>query len=442
MLVGLVALVIPGGARAAGIEQFAVQPKELPYRLATYPLVSGRYTLLSLEQPINTYVLFDDQTGEHRTITPPTGQGCGLWANAFATPWLLFYCATGAGPTLYNVHTRQWTTLPCGQACENIGVAAPGAIGSNWVDINENAYCDPRYEPCDIPDALVALPSGRLGTYTPSPTTLLDLNSRSLSQTICVPWSRPATGQISLDGRDVVLQNTSGVAVAPCGSSSILPLVTGDNGGLAETSHLVASCSVTSSPYALPQSGPYSGVFLPSLHRFSLTLPASFMPCTASFDDGALYSSSPQTGQVWRAELPTGPLPTYPSCPPASSVALHSTNPDAYQQLVPNAADQVLLCRYGPPARSRLLAHRLTTSATTVSSLTHMLDRLPATRPIRRCPANAGQTTIAFFRYPSADDVPVRIDLTGCPAASNGHLGRYPSARSAQALRRRIDQLT
>jgi hypothetical protein len=427
---------VPSSA-AARVEHFEVQPDELPYQIGTYPLVSGRYTLLSLEQ-FNSYVLFDDQTGAHSTITPP--HGCGLWANAFAAPWVLFYCGNGGGPTLYNIHTRRWTAFPCGQACEDIGVAAPEAIGSDWVDINENAYCDPRMGPCDTPDALVALPSGRLGTYTPSPNTLIDLSSPSLSQPICAPWSRPAAGSLSLDGGFVVLQKTSGVTVARCGSSLAQPLVSGDNGGLAQTAHLVASCPLTSIPYALSQPGPYDGVFLPSLTHFTLTLPPSFMPCTAYFDDDALYLWSEQGNHVWRAELPTAPLPTYPSCPRTDAASLPSTNPAAYQQLVPTGTDQVLLCRYGQSIRSRLLAHRLITSATTASSLTRILDRLPSSGQVGRC-ATAGETITAFFRYASADDVPVTIHLTGCSPISNGHLRRNSSDHSARALIRRMDQL-
>lgn len=65
------------------------------------------------------------------------------------------------------------------------------------------------------------------------------------------------------------------------------------------------------------QPGPFQGVFIPSLIPFTMTLPSGFGPCSGSFDDGALYVWSDPTGQIWRAVLPTGPLPTYPACPHA-----------------------------------------------------------------------------------------------------------------------------
>jgi hypothetical protein len=149
------------------------------------------------------------------------------------------------------------------------------------------------------------------------------------------------------------MQQSGGVGVARCGARSVLRLVIGGNGGLSETAHLVASCPTTTSPDGLSQSGPYNGVFLPSLRRFTLMLPPNFTPCSPYFDDGALYLPSEQPEGVWRATLPTGPLPTYPSCPRTDTVSLHSTNPDAYQQLVPDGASQILLCRYGRRIRPR-----------------------------------------------------------------------------------------
>jgi hypothetical protein len=86
-------------------------------------------------------------------------------------------------------------------------------MGSRWVEIDENAYCDPRYDPCDTPNAYVALPGGQSGSYTPSPNTLLDFNSRSLSEPICSPWSQSADETVSLDDSFVILQTNDGVAV-------------------------------------------------------------------------------------------------------------------------------------------------------------------------------------------------------------------------------------
>jgi hypothetical protein len=330
--------------------------------------------------------------------------------------------------------------LPCGDACENTGVAAPEAIGSHWVEINENAYCDPRYDLCNTPSAFLALPTGKTGTYTPSSTALLDLNSRSLSQTICSPWSAPDVSAV--DGPFVIVSDSTESGVARCGSSTVLPVVTGSSEGLTETDHLVSGCPLSSTQPGAGSSGPREGVFLPGLRHFTITLPPSFSQCAGVLGDEALYISSEHPNQVWRAELPTGPLPSYPACPRSSTIRLRSTNPDAYQQFVPAGADQVLLCRYGPHAQPRLRTQRLITTPTAVSRLARALNRLPATHKTQRCPANTGPLITAFFRYPTIDDVPVTVQLAGCSTASNGHIKRTASGHRGQETLRYLKRLT
>lgn len=358
LIVFALTAVMSSSAIAAPVERIALHPRELPYRILSYPIVSGNYTLLSLEQPYNTYVLIDDQTDTQTKIVPPAGSGCQLWANAFAVPWLLFYC--GDGTRLYNILSRRWIAFRCGEACANDGVAAPDAIGSHWVDINENAYCDTRYDPCDTPDALVALPSGKTGRYVPSSHTLLDLNSPSLSRTICAPWSAPDV--IAMDRSFVYVSDTAESGVARCGSSTVVPVVPGVSDGIIQTDHLMAGCPIS----AGSSTSPWTGVFLQSLDHFTMTLPSSFQPCAGELDNQALYVGTEHPDRLWRAQLPTGPLPTYPVCPRRSTTRLASTNPNAYQQLVPAGADAALLCRYGPLTRPRLLSHRLIKSPSLV----------------------------------------------------------------------------
>jgi len=436
LLAPVFAGLIAASAMAAPAPQFGLHPRKLPYELSSYPIVSGNYALLSLSQPYNTYVLIDDQTDTQTKIVPPGGSGCQLWANAFGVPWLLFYCG---GPTLYNIHTRRWTALPCGEACENTGVAAPGAIGSHWVEIDENAYCDSRYDPCSTPDAFVALPSGKTGSYTPSSHTLLDLNSPSLSQTICAPWSSADVSAI--DGQFVAVAEGTEPGVARCGSSTVLPVVPGTSEGFTETDHLMSGCPLTPTPSGGGVSGPREGVFLPSLERFTMTLPASFQPCTGELDDEALYVWSERPDRVWRAQLPTGPLPTYRACPRTSTVRLQSTNPNAYQRLVPAGADQVLLCRYGPLPGRRLRSQRLISSQSAVSRLARALNRLPTESGIRSCVFDNGTSISAFFRYPALDDVPVTVQLTGCATVTNRHLRRAAFTRAGEATVRYLERL-
>jgi hypothetical protein len=147
-----------------------LKPRLLHYSVFSYPQVSGHYALFSLNTPNwGDYVLYDDRTGTPTRLTPP--DGCQLWTpgGAFGAPWALFYCASDGSFELYNVESRTWRAFPCTNACENIGTAAPVAMGSHWVAINEQAYCDPRYYTCTSNDIeYVSIPDATVRTYTPS----------------------------------------------------------------------------------------------------------------------------------------------------------------------------------------------------------------------------------------------------------------------------------
>jgi hypothetical protein len=89
-----------------------------------------------------------------------------MGAAPFAEPWIVFVCMGGAQFRLYNVVTHRWRTFACGAPCQDIGVAAPLAAGSHWLEIDEAAYCDPRYTSCDHAPVYVSFPTREWAVFS------------------------------------------------------------------------------------------------------------------------------------------------------------------------------------------------------------------------------------------------------------------------------------
>ena len=143
--------------------------------------------------------------------------------------------------------------------------------------------------------------------------------------------------------------------------------------------------------------------------------------------------------------IPSKPLSaSHRGCPSQDRRKPVSTALAANASLVPGHPNAVLLCRYtglNDPRRFTLVSHRLISSHTTVDRLAHALDSLPKFRPgtTLSCPADFGDTMIAFFRYPNGPDDPVTVGLSGCGATTNGQLtrlalGQRPPAAELEAL--------
>jgi hypothetical protein len=66
-----------------------------------------------------------------------------------------------------------------------------------------------------------------------------------------------------------------------------------------------------------------------------------------------------------------------------------------------------------------------------VSSLAAELNRLPTISGASACPNDTGAAIVAFFRYGSGPDDPVKVDMTGCMLASNGYVVRAAGLNGA-----------
>jgi hypothetical protein len=116
--------------------------------------------------------------------------------------------------------------------------------------------------------------------------------------------------------------------------------------------------------------------------------------------------------------------------------------------LVPRGANSLLLCRYlgvNHPLRvvGTLAGSRTIQAVSTTAGLTRQFNALPqAPRFGHGCPAGDGSFILAFFRYKAAPADPVRVDVDGCRAVTNGFLKRRAVFPRGAHLIAELRQLT
>jgi hypothetical protein len=133
------------------------------------------------------------------------------------------------------------------------------------------------------------------------------------------------------------------------------------------------------------------------------------------------------------ASKPATPASAAPTtCPGSGNVrnaTLRSWNhgqPGVEHLVVPGKPVRLLLCRYwglNHGEESGRLATKSLVRGSAVGGYVRSLDALkpyPEGDGSITCEADNGSRLIAFFRYPDAGTVAVRISLTGCPGAFNG----------------------
>lgn len=90
--------------------------------------------------------------------------------------------------------------------------------------------------------------------------------------------------------------------------------------------------------------------------------------------------------------------------------------------LVPSGAQMVLLCRYA--GSGNLGRERWLSKPTSVESLIRAFDQLQAAPSgPHGCFFDNGASMLAYFAYGQEPQVPLRIGLSGCTEAYNGHPG-------------------
>jgi hypothetical protein len=260
--------------------------------------------------------------GRRRVVSFP---GCEP-PQVFGGPWLTLDCGSGTPDArfeLYRIATGATQTVRsidpsfgppgCGVEC-----FIPSGVGADWIAVRFGS-CDDH---CFPVSEFQNLQTGA-GLQDPSNvTTTVNLDSPALSEKVCRPvkvpfaanFANPASwGSVTFDRRIAIVSGPGGVYLERCGSKlhEFLTYTTGftecPEAGCPPpwNSHLIVWESAP---------GRLSGIFLPSLQRFTIHVPARVDPAAASvhvvqsdqytlvLGSRALYLQAP--GGVWMTPVP------------------------------------------------------------------------------------------------------------------------------------------
>jgi hypothetical protein len=303
-------LAVPAVAARAG----APLRVRLKYRLVAHgvvsPSVSGPYLGFS-QYPTRgpeRFVLIDERTGK-RIVMP---RGCE--GGVVGVPWVALYCGESPGPLfnpfygLYNIETRTLRRFPCDAVCQqDFDNANLLAVGARWLELQlqpDQPCGDGVHYTCGPPtDVYYDVRTGRPRVPSTSPSAIVDLNSPTLTRPPCRPLIGPLWW---FDGTFALAQEANGMFLERCGSDIKMPLVTASNspGSVLANTEAVASCSDSSTQA--------SGIFLPSLRRFTFTVATNSFnvpACPTVLGQRYVYYDDAQE-RLWAAPFASQPSPS------------------------------------------------------------------------------------------------------------------------------------
>ena len=255
--------------------------------------MSGRYVFIEEGTMDESGVLIDARTGTRVELTPPAG--CNFSNGTFPSlggSWIVAECSLMPGRPgdpleLYNIPARTWvpfnpdlTSLvaldpDCKPVAEPPDCSANYiAIGDRWIEFEVTR----GYHRGVTTNAFEQIRSGQVSAtppgVTPGGNRILDLNSQSLTQTLCDPLRLPSAGTIIPDDGFAIEKednfNGSGYLgrktfLERCGSSLHRSI------GLIGSFFGANAHAVVWAPGVV--SDEVDGLLLPSLRRLTLRLP-------------------------------------------------------------------------------------------------------------------------------------------------------------------------
>jgi hypothetical protein len=290
-------------------------------------MADGHFVFL-LQAGMSSGVLIDEHSRQTRRVARA---GCS--PDSMGGPWLLFRCGD-TGVALYGLSTHRWTTLAIARAarlaCAPTVCSLQTAIGSTWIQLSGQQCNSGLSHPgpsCNPPVTMFqniqtgqverdpAKPGGRI---------IADLNSRKLGRRLCSPLRVPAffdsssqtsgAGTISVLGRFAIATTTPDVFYGSpptesflerCGSTlheRIAPDTKAFIVTPAANHQLVLWQKTTAS---------LTGIFLPSLRRFSIALPTALngflSPLVVASQLLYVQTTGHVNNEVWTANLPAEP---------------------------------------------------------------------------------------------------------------------------------------
>ena len=238
-------------------------------------------------------VLIDDRTGQRTSVSRPE---CG--SPVIGGSWLVFNSGNCGSPlqiALYPLVGGAPRMVPRPFA------AASVALGTRWVEFDRN--CDdvhlcPNY-------IFVNIQTGATRTASVPAGSLIDLNSAKLARKICRPLRLPTiplfelpTRSLVFDGRFAIATGASGIFLERCGRRLHLRISPYGNPFVGDVVGANAHTVVWQSWGRL-----LTGVFLPTLRRFVIRLPAN-SSYNIELGPRTLYLLD-SNGQVWTAPAPS-----------------------------------------------------------------------------------------------------------------------------------------
>ena len=344
-MVRVVGAVVLGGVLGVGSASARPVSVHLSFRSAGEVWsVSATARYVFIEKSVGRDVggtLLDEATGRRTMVVRP---GCRYSAGPVSgSSWLVFDCnatpntTSTPAPELYSMVSGSWHGVtpsraiadPCAPNYSQPGGcdehSNPGAAGRNWLEYSvgncPGVHCSSRPEFQNLQSGVVR------GKDPTGGSSILDLNSPSLSRRLCSPLRVPRYYDI--------FSGFGPGAVVPDGKFAIA--LGTDNSGIGLI--YLERCAthlhrlLTEAPYTDPpppwaanstsvvwqsERNELAGVFLPSLRRFTIRLPAAALPsgCQAPdfrtcFTEIALTARHlyllNTSGGLWTSKSPSGP---------------------------------------------------------------------------------------------------------------------------------------
>lgn len=298
---------------------------------------SGPYVLLSPQDDPDTGTLINDRTGAETLLSPISQRVCdGPPTNGTVAPGSLgeslvvFTCRgstpvpaefLGSTPKVYSIQTGNWTTVNyaaessawCGPL--NSCLLYPSQAGANWLAYIGNDECEAHCYPLPPPPFQNVYTSQLASPHT-NASTLVDLDSPSLTRRICRPLNYPSSllaaayGDVSYDS---VFYGRFGVFRGPHATTYLQRCGSKSHMRLPETPEAGNSTSLLWQNYQdAPRNGyprSLAGVFLPSEKPFQIPVPISFRKIGLELTVLSQHTLYVETnhGDVWAAPAPRQP---------------------------------------------------------------------------------------------------------------------------------------
>lgn len=297
----------------------------------------GRYVFILTTRSARTPTgpsgtVIDERTGKRTPVVAPSD--CPSYSEPFLQgPWLVFDCHPPTQVELYRISDGTWRTvtlppggevLGCGSrlGCEATPCSPGGfdcdvvsdAFGAAWIRWSWSCgHCDGTVF------TFQNIQTGELRRDPRTQSTLADLDSPQLARAVCsplrVPKSGASFGRLVPDGSFALAQGVqpvSWVYLERCGTHLHVRLAMGDLGTITISPSIFATPHVVLWQTGLRQ---LSGLFLPSLRRFVLSIPASLSVKTARAPDfffGFRFALSSRALYLSGNELLTATMPQRP----------------------------------------------------------------------------------------------------------------------------------